>query len=75
MSLYIPGFSELTLAEKYRMRGWTASFGCNVLPYPYTAPSGWMCDPSYPEVRDPFLGSHGGCPNCVMIELQVIANY
>lgn len=75
MTLYIPWFSEITLSEIYRMRGWTESFGCGVLPFPYAAPPGWKCDPSYPEVRDPTVGTHGGCPGCVMVELQVISNY
>jgi len=75
MTLFIPTFKETTLSELYRMRGWTESYGCNVLPYAYRAPPGWTCDPSYPEVKDPILGSHGGCADCVMVELQVVANY
>lgn len=74
MTLYIPGFSELTLAETYRMRGWTASYGCNKPYFPYRPPPGWKCDPSYPEVSGG-TGTHGGCPSCWMVELQVIANY
>lgn len=75
MTLYIPGFTELTLAETYRMTGWTSSTGCNSSPWPYHPPPGWGCDPSFTEVHSPYTGSHGGCPGCLMTQVRVIANY
>ena len=74
MTLYIPSFSELTLAETYRMTGWTASYGCLVYPYPYFPPIGWGCDPSFTEVSGP-NGAHGVCGNCRPTQVRVIANY
>ena len=75
MVLYRPGgFTQITLDEPYRMRGWTQSWGCSGTQYRYGTPPGWKCDPSYPEVNGG-VGTHGGCSSCLMIELQVVANY
>lgn len=64
MTLYLPTFTELTLAETYRMTGWSSSSGYLRGSYPYYPPPGWGCDPSFTEVQGP-NSSHGGCGNCL----------
>jgi len=44
--------------------GWTASTGRSG-PFPYHPPSPWEYDPDYEDEHGP-LGSHGGCPYCIM---------
>ena len=57
-----------------KAHGWTESTGQSGM-FPYTPPAGWEYDPAFEDIRDPILGSHGGCPNCTMtlVHLQKIA--
>ena len=62
-------FSELVKCyeeDNYKKAwGWTASTGQSGH-WKYNPPAPWEYDPDYKDERDRKLGSHGGCPNCIM---------
>lgn len=45
--------------------GWTVSTG-QTGSYPYTPPSPYEYDHDYEDETDTRLGTHGGCPSCIM---------
>ena len=70
-----PGFRELVKCEmdgEYKIaQGWTPSTG-DADPWRYNPPTGWKYDVRYSDIRDPSLGSHGGCPDCIMTLVHLI---
>jgi hypothetical protein len=64
------GFSELVKCYEsdgyYNAHGWTQSTGRGG-GFPYKPPAGWEFDPGFSDKRDPRLGTHGGCSNCIMV--------
>ena len=70
-----PGFSELVKCEmdgEYKIaQGWTTSTGQGGR-FPYTVAEGWKFDPRFSDIEDPRLGTHGGCPDCIMTLVHLI---
>jgi hypothetical protein len=69
-----PGFSELVACEmdgEYKIaQGWTQSTGQED-PWKYIPPTGWQYDMRYSDIGGA-LGSHGGCPDCIMTLVHII---
>lgn len=71
-----PTFSELVACEMdgdYKIaQGWTQSTGQGGR-FPYTLHEGWIFDTRYSDIEDPSLGTHGGCPDCIMTLVHLIS--
>lgn len=75
-TLYVPGGSEITIADTYRRQFWSESCGysgwCGR--YQRSIEPGWHPDPGFSEYGY-CCGGHGGCSYCIMTISQVLANY
>ena len=70
-----PSFTENVVCEMDSghkiAQGWTQSTGQGGR-FPYTPPAGWKYDARYSDIEDPSLGTHGGCPDCIMTLVHLV---